>query len=214
MTEFVAYYRVSTTAQGASGLGLDAQRQAVTRLVNGDGQLVGEFVEVESGKSHKNRPQLDAALAECRKRRATLVIAKLDRLARNVAFIANLMESGVEFKAVDMPTANKLTVHIMAAMAEHEREMISVRTKAALEQAKARGKVLGNPNLAAAREVALAARQPHQHDAEVVRLVTEWRGQGKSFRAIAETLNRLGLRSARGGVWHDTAVRNLLNRPA
>ena len=128
---FIAYYRVSTDRLGASGLGLDAQCQAVARQING-GQLVAEFTEIESGRRHTNRPQLLATLEECRKRRATLLIARLDRLARNVAFIANLMESGADFIACDMPQANRLTIHIPAAVAEHEREMISQRTKAAL----------------------------------------------------------------------------------
>src|ERR671915_1397026 len=142
MEDCIAYYRVSTDRQGASGLGLAAQRQAVARFI-GAGHLVAEYTEVESGKKHRNRPQLLAALADCRPRRAVLLIAHRDRLARNVAFIANLMESGVDFVAVDMPMANRLTIHILAAVAEHEREMISQRTKAALAAAKARGKRLG-----------------------------------------------------------------------
>jgi DNA invertase Pin-like site-specific DNA recombinase len=128
MAEFIAYYRVSTDRQGASGLGLAAQRAAMARFI-GAGQLVAEYTEVESGKQHSNRPQLLAALADCRKRRAMLLIARLDRLSRNVAFIANLMESGADFVAVDMPQATGLTIHILAAVAEHEREMISTRTK-------------------------------------------------------------------------------------
>jgi DNA invertase Pin-like site-specific DNA recombinase len=118
MQGFVAYYRVSTDRQGQSGLGLDAQRAAVAGFV-GARELIAEFTEVESGRRN-DRPQLAAALDLCRRQRAMLVIAKLDRLARNVAFIANLMESGVEFTAVDMPSANKLTLHILAAVAEHE----------------------------------------------------------------------------------------------
>uniref|UniRef100_UPI0013DE94B3 recombinase family protein n=1 Tax=Altericroceibacterium xinjiangense TaxID=762261 RepID=UPI0013DE94B3 len=114
--KFIAYYRVSTDRQGRSGLGLEAQREAVTCYLNGGNwQLLDEFVEIESGKRDDNRPELAAALAACRKHKATLVIAKLDRLARNVAFIANLMDSKVEFLAVDLPTANRLTLHIMAA---------------------------------------------------------------------------------------------------
>ena len=154
---FVAYYRVSTVRQGQSGLGLDAQRASVAAFVAGRGELVGEFVEVESGRKD-DRPQLAAALDLCRRRRAVLVIAKLDRLARSVAFISNLMEGGAEFVACDMPEANRLTLHILAAVAEHEREMISTRTKAALAAAKARGVRLGNPrpDLAKARAVAAA----------------------------------------------------------
>ena len=139
----VANYRVSTERQGQSGLGLDAQRSAVAAYAAGR-DLLGEFVEVESGRKD-NRPQLAAALALCRQKRAVLVIAKLDRLARSVAFISNLMESGVEFVAVDMPQANRLTLHILAAVAEHEREMISQRTRSALAAAKVRGIRLGNP---------------------------------------------------------------------
>src|SRR4051812_41758138 len=143
--KFVAYYRVSTTRQGQSGLGLEAQRKAVTDFLDGGHwQLVAEAVEVESGK-RSDRPKLQEALRLCRLHGATLVIAKLDRLARNVAFISNLMESGVDFVAVDFPQANRLTVHILAAVAEHEREMIAQRTKAALAAAKARGVKLGNP---------------------------------------------------------------------
>ena len=134
MQGFVAYYRVSTDRQGQFSLGLDAR------------EMVAEFTEVESGK-RADRPQLATALELCRRQRAMLVIAKLDRLARNVAFIANLMEAGVEFTAVDMPYANKLTLHILAAVAEHAREMISARTKAALPAARARGRVGTLPGL-------------------------------------------------------------------
>src|SRR5207248_11540648 len=155
--KFVAYYRVSTDRQGKSGLGLDAQREAVTSYLNGGSwQLVQEFVEVESGK-RADRPQLAAALAACRKHKAKLVIAKLDRLSRNLPFVATLMESGVEFVAVDNPHANKLTIHILAAVAQHEREMISERTKAALAAARARGTQLGNPILAAAAKRRVAS---------------------------------------------------------
>jgi DNA invertase Pin-like site-specific DNA recombinase len=148
--QIISYLRVSTAKQGASGLGLEAQRAAVAAYVSaGSHTLVTEYVEVESG-TKAARPQLAAALTSCRLHRATLVIAKLDRLARNVAFIANLMDGAVEFVACDMPHANRLTLHLLAAIAEHEREMISQRTRAALQAAKARGVRLGNPNGAAA----------------------------------------------------------------
>ena len=211
MSDFVAYYRVSTDRQGASGLGLDAQRQAVAGQVNGTGQLVAEFTEIESGRRHTNRPQLLAALDECRRRHAVLLIARLDRLARNVAFIANLMESRADFIACDMPTANRLTIHILAAVAEHEREMISQRTKAALAEAKRRGTRLGNPRIEAARALALAAHHAQRPAPEVVALMIEWRGQGKALRAIAHDLNRLNIRSPRGRDWYASSVRNLLN---
>src|ERR1700732_1524835 len=141
---FIAYYRVSTGRQGASGLGLEAQRAAVYRHI-GAGQLAAEYTEVESGKKHTNRPQLLTALQECRRKKATLVIAKLDRLGRNVAFISALMESGADFVCCDNPHANRLMLHMLAAFAAHEREQISQRTKAALAAAKARGVKLGNP---------------------------------------------------------------------
>src|SRR5215207_3217039 len=141
--KFVSYVRVSTARQGRSGLGLEAQQEAVRSYLNGGNwQLVAEVVEVESGRRN-DRPKLAEALRLCRLHSATLIIAKLDRLARNVAFISNLMESGVEFTAVDFPQANRLTVHILAAVAEHEAAMISQRTKAALAAAKARGTRLG-----------------------------------------------------------------------
>src|SRR6516164_8225373 len=154
--KFVAYFRVSTDRQGKSGLGLEAQRETVMNYLNGGRwTLVGEFTEVESGK-RADRPELEKALAACKKQKAKLVIATLDRLSRNLAFIATLMESGVEFVAVDNPHANKLTVHILAAVAQHEREMIAQRTKAALAAAKKRGQVLGNPKLADVRDRAVA----------------------------------------------------------
>ncbi len=141
---FVAYHRVSTDKQGRSGLGLEAQRSAVEAHVAGArGTVTAAFIEVESGR-RKDRPQLAAALAAARVHRAVLVIAKLDRLARNVHFVSGLMESGVEFVAADMPTVNRLTVHILAAVAEEEARMISARTKAALAAAKA-GRDPGEP---------------------------------------------------------------------
>ena len=144
--KFVAYFRVSTDKQGKSGLGLEAHREAVlTYLDGGRWSLVQEFVEVESGKRN-DRPELGAALAACKKHKAKLIIAKLDRLSRNLAFIATLMDSGVEFVAVDNPHANKLTVHILAAVAQHEREMIGQRTRDALQAAKEMG---GSPPVAA-----------------------------------------------------------------
>jgi DNA invertase Pin-like site-specific DNA recombinase len=142
-TRYIAYYRVSTARQGRSGLGLDAQREAIRLHLSAvTGELLGEHTEIESGR-RSDRPELLKALAACRLHRATLVIAKLDRLARNVAFISALMDSGVEFLATDMPAANRLTLHIIAAVAENEARMISDRTKLALAAAKQRGTKLG-----------------------------------------------------------------------
>jgi DNA invertase Pin-like site-specific DNA recombinase len=211
MAAFIAYYRVSTDRQGASGLGLAAQREAVATFI-GSGQLVAEYTEVESGTKHTNRPQLLAALTDCRKRRAVLLIARLDRLTRNVAFIANLMESGADFVAVDMPQATRLTIHILAAVAEHEREMISKRTKAALAEAKRRGTKLGNPRIEDARALAIAAHHAHRPAPEVFKLMTEWKEQGKGLRQIARDLNRLHIRPPRGREWYATSVRNQLMR--
>src|SRR6266446_6728611 len=206
---FIAYFRVSTDKQGKSGLGLEAQRKAVLDYLNGGRwELVDEFVEVESGKDNE-RPQLEAALAACKKHRARLVIAKLDRLSRNLAFIATLMESGVEFTAVDMPEANKLTVHILAAVAQNEREMISERTKAALQAAKARGKQLGNPRLAEAakRGTAAVKANARQFAANVLPIIEEIERSGvTSHNAIAAKLNERNVRTARGGRWTHVQV--------
>jgi DNA invertase Pin-like site-specific DNA recombinase len=207
--KFVAYFRVSTDKQGKSGLGLEAQRKAVLDYLNGGRwELVQEFVEVESGK-HNERPQLQAALAACKKHRARLVIAKLDRLSRNLAFIATLMESGVEFTAVDNPHANKLTIHILAAVAQHEREMISERTKAALAAAKARGTRLGNPQLAKAAKRGRAAVKANarQFAANVLPIIEEIERSGiTSHNAIAAKLNERNVRTARGGKWTHVQV--------
>ena len=214
MTRFIAYYRVSTDKQGKSGLGLDAQRQAVAGFVAGRGEIIAEHTEIESTRNH--RPQLQAALDMCRKRKATLLIARLDRLARNVAFISNLMESRVDFVAVDMPDANRLTIHILAAVAEHEREAISNRTKSALRAAKARGTVLGNPNPLPASRQAIAAlkAKTEQFHATMKPLVENLVHQGYSLAAIAKELNGRNLPTACGGLWYPTTVRNILLRNA
>lgn len=211
MQKYIAYYRVSTDKQGVKGLGMDAQRDTVSRFMVGKGDLVAEFVEVESGRK-ENRPQLNAAIAECRRLRATLVIAKLDRLARNVHFISGLMNSDIEFVAVDMPTANRLTIHILAAVAEHEREMISQRTKAALAAAKIRGIKLGNPRAAQAAILARAAKGIAPAPPEVLRLMAGWQGSGKGLREMARELNHLGVRTPRGNQWYASTVRAQLLR--
>ena len=207
---FVAYYRVSTERQGQSGLGLDAQKAAVAAYMRGQGELEAEFVEVESGRKD-DRPQLAAALALCRRKLGrVLVIAKLDRLARSVAFISNLMESGVAFVAVDMPHANKLTMHVLAAVAEHEREMISQRTKAALAAAKARGTRLGNPRPDTARMRAAVAERVAGFRAGVLPTVRALQTEGRSLRAIAAELNSRGLKAPRGGIWHAATIKALI----
>jgi DNA invertase Pin-like site-specific DNA recombinase len=219
--KFVAYYRVSTAKQGRSGLGLEAQQEAVRSYLNGGSwQLVAEVVEVESGKRN-DRPKLAEALRLCRLHGATLIIAKLDRLARNVAFISNLMESGVEFTAVDFPQANRLTVHILAAVAEHEAKAISTRTKDALAAAKARGKRLGGDrgNLpAVAKEGAkasVAARivKANNRASDLLPIIGELKASGAvSLRQIAAELNTRGIRTARGGAWSAVQVKRVLER--
>lgn len=220
--QIVSYLRVSTARQGVSGLGLEAQRAAVAAFtVAGTHSLASEFVEVESG-SKNARPQLTAALAACRLHRATLVIAKLDRLARNVAFIANLMDGGVEFVACDLPHANRLTLHLLAAIAEHEREMISQRTRAALQAAKARGVRLGNPNGAAAlldgcraaAGASVVARRARaaQHAAAVEPMLVELSRGGLNCREVACDLNSRRVPAPAGGAWYEGQVRRSMTR--
>lgn len=205
---FVAYYRVSTDRQGRSGLGLDAQHKAVSDYLNGGAwKLAGEFVETESGND-ADRPELAKALAMCRKRKAKLVIAKLDRLSRNLAFVAALMDSGVEFVAVDNPHANKLTMHILAAVAQHEREQIAERTRAALAAAKARGTKLGRhgAEVLSVRHKAEAVERA-QHLAPIFAELT-----GMSSRAAAAELNRRGIPTPTGGEWHPMQVQRTRQR--
>ena len=207
---FIAYYRVSTDRQGRSGLGLDAQREAVQRhLTSVVGTLLAEHVEIESGKRN-DRPELQRALAACRRHKAKLLIAKLDRLSRNVAFIATMMDSGVEFIACDNPNATRLTLHILAAVAEHEREMIVARTRAALQAAKARGVRLGRhgaERLAPANKAAAVERAK-----ELQPILADLRAAGASARQIAAELTKRGVATARGGRWHPTTVGRLLSR--
>jgi DNA invertase Pin-like site-specific DNA recombinase len=212
---FVAYYRVSTDRQGKSGLGLAAQQKSVRDYLNGGSwELVGEYTEVESGK-RADRPELAKAIEACRKQKAKLVIAKLDRLSRNLSFVAALIDSGVEFLAADNPHANKLTIHILAAVAQHEREMISERTKSALQAAKARGKVLGNPRLsdASAKGRAVTAAAAQRFAENLMPVIREIRAAGAtSNAAIAEKLNERRIPTARGGKWAHVQVGAILNR--
>ncbi len=219
-SRFVSYLRVSTARQGASGLGLEAQRAAVAAHLNGGNwTLLREIVEIESGKRN-DRPALAEALRLCRQQKATLVIAKLDRLARNVHFISGLMESGVEFLAVDMPSANRFVVHILAAVAEQEAEAISKRTKAALAAAKERGTVLGGRRVSSERfaEIGAAARQTFSAQAakgraQVLPVIAEIQGQGIStLRAIAAELNLRTVDAPRGGQWSAVQVQRVLAR--
>lgn len=215
MKRYVSYLRVSTDKQGREGYGVDAQREAVANYINGGKwELLREFVEVESGRK-KDRPELAAALAYCKLTKATLIVAKLDRLARNVAFVSSLMESGVDFVAVDFPEANRLTIHILAAVAEHEASMISARTKVALLAAKTRGVKLGNPNLTdEARSAGRAARAAKaDEDARRIKPILDGlKAQGMGLRETARELNRQGMRTPLGRDWTPTAVKNALAR--
>jgi DNA invertase Pin-like site-specific DNA recombinase len=212
---WISYLRVSTQAQGKSGLGLEAQRAAVEAFLNGGRwTLASEYVEVESGKRN-DRPELAKALAACKRLKARLVVAKLDRLARNVHFTSGLMESGVDFVAADMPFANKLTIHILSAVAEHEREMISQRTKAALAAVKAKGKKLGGPKLAEARLLGHAANRKaaDRFAANVRPIISEIRKSGAtSLRKIAAALQARGVPTARNGQWSAMQVSAIMRR--
>ncbi len=211
--KYVAYFRVSTTKQGRSGLGLEAQKQAITQFLNG-AVPIAEFVEVESGKN-SDRPQLDAALAAARKAKATLVIAKLDRLARNVAFIANLMESRVPFVCCDRPNAKPFELHIYAAMAEEEARAISQRTKEALAMARAKGVRLGAPDplKGSAKGVKIIKDKANRYAANVLPIIEKIRTSGVTTLAgIAEELNTRNVKTARGGRWQATTVHRVLAR--
>ncbi len=216
----IAYYRVSTEKQGRSGLGLEAQKVAVDAHVRAAGcTLLGAYIEVETGTKRGlgNRPELARALAHAKRSKAILVIAKLDRLSRNVAFISNLMESGVEFVACDNPVADRFTVHIFAAVAEQEARKISERTKEALAAAKARGKRLGTNNLtregtlrgAAAGTAAIRARKAAAYS-EVAPSVRELKQEGLSLRAIAARLNESGETTRSGRAWNPVQVSRVL----
>ena len=221
--QMVSYLRVSTARQGVSGLGIEAQRAALAAYASSGGHtVIAEHVEIESG-AKKHRPELIAALATCKLHRATLVIAKLDRLARNVAFIANLMDGGVDFVACDMPQANRLTLHLMAAIAEHEREMISQRTKAALQAARVRGVQLGNPNgamalkgyakAAASKSGILRANEAKQFALSLSYTISEFRNAGiEGSRAITVALNRRPIPTPTGKIWQEEQVRRLMSR--
>ncbi|MFJ7566731.1 recombinase family protein [Herminiimonas sp. NPDC097707] len=220
--KIVCYLRVSTVKQGLSGLGLDAQRQAVEQYASVTGaQIVATFTETESGKLN-TRPQLEQALHLSKVTGATLVIAKLDRLSRNAAFLLTMRDAGVKFIAADMPQANELTIGIMALVAQQEREAISKRTKEALQAAKRRGQVLGNPNGAAALHRACKGNtaglevikaKAAQHALNLKPVIESLQGIGiTSLGAVAAALNERGMLTPRGGKWHKSSVSNLLSR--
>ena len=221
-SKFVAYLRVSTAKQGRSDLGLEAQREAVRQFVaSRGGKIIAPvFVEVETGKRN-DRPELAKALKRCRLTGATLVVAKLDRLSRNAAFLMTLRDSGVDFVAADLPEANTMTVGVMAVVAQHEREAISQRTKAALAAAKARGRALGGFRAGAAdiakyqHEGVAAVRLRASQAAEERReAIAELQRESISLNAMAARLNGDSVQTSRGGKWTATAVRRTIARLA
>jgi DNA invertase Pin-like site-specific DNA recombinase len=223
---YVTYLRVSTEKQGVSGLGLEAQRAAVQAHLNGGSwKIVAEVVEVESGKDNA-RPQLAKALRLCRLHNATLLVAKLDRLSRNVAFIANLMESKVRFCAADMPEADETHLHMMSVFAQHEARMISTRTRAALGAKKARGTALGGRRVSISRWAAIAAEgreasvtsrstKSLKRAQDVLPSIEEAKANGAvTLRQIADALNRDEIQAPRGGAWSAVQVSRVLSRAA
>jgi len=215
--KFVAYFRVSTQKQGQSGLGLEAQKQTVLNYLNGgDWELVGEFVEIETGKGSdalSKRPQLKAALDACRKHGATLLIAVLDRLARDVHFISGLMKSDVPFVSVESPNDSPFMLHVKAAVAEEEARKISQRTKAALAAAKARGVVLGaagaanlKPNIEERQQAA------GEFAGKLKGVVDGMKARGLSQRAMCAELNQLGIKTTRGSEWSLIQLQRIIRR--
>lgn len=214
--KYIGYYRCSTVEQGKSGLGLLGQKTVVKNYVNGHGELIAEFVEVETGTNKKIRTEMTKALKMAKNEKAILVIAKLDRLARNVNFVSSLMESGVEFIACDMPTANNFTIHIFAALAEQEAKLISERTKSALAELKAKGKSLGSPlNLTKeAREKGTLKRienaQSNSNNIKGRAMAKLLKEKGMNFLQISKELNNLGYYTRRNSQYRAETVKRLL----
>ena len=215
MRKYIAYYRVSTIKQGDSGLGLEAQRNDVTRYTNGN--LLHEFTDVASGKKN-TRPELEKALAMAKSENAVLIFAKLDRLSRDVEFIFSIRNAGVEIVCCDMPDLNTLTIGIFATMAQYERELISERTKKALAVKKAQGVKLGKPenltNEAKAKGREANSRNAKESNSNQNALIVarDHVKNGMPLSAIAESLNFLGIKTRRGGKWHKSAVHYLLKK--
>jgi len=205
--QYIAYYRVSTQRQGQSGLGLEAQQHAVQGY-----DIIAEYTEVESGKNN-NRPELARALAHAKETGATLLIAKLDRLARNVHFITGLLEAGVPIQCADMPEADRTFLQMAAVFAEWEGRRISDRTKAALAAAKRRGVKLGSPDPAKGGAATASVRRDATAKVapQAMPVITALRAAGQSLRAIASALNEAQIPTAMGGQWHASSVRNLIN---
>lgn len=217
MKKYIAYYRVSTQRQGQSGLGLEAQKTIVNNFIKSHGgEIVKNYTEVESGKNDKNRPNLQSALKECSINGYTLLVAKLDRLARNLHFITTLMESNIDFIACDIPSANNFTIHIFATLAEMERDMISTRTKEALKSLKERGIKLGNPNATFTDDmrqksaIVLKEKRLNNENNKNAKRIISFMKDTHTLQQIADYLNNEGLVSSRGGKFYPSTIKNLL----
>ncbi|AKD04924.1 recombinase family protein [Pontibacter korlensis] len=217
MKQYIAYFRVSTKKQGESGLGMEAQQHAVRSFLKPGDVIVEEYVEVESGKRN-NRAQLQAAIDHAKRIKGTLLIAKLDRLSRNAAFIFTLRDSGVNFKCADIPEANTLTIGIFAVLAQHERELISKRTKDALAVKKAQGAKLGNPEnltvLARKKGEYMRIRKAEENanNRRASALIQSYRVQGMPWSQIARKLNEAGFKASRGGAFQAIQVQRIHQR--
>ena len=215
---YVIYYRVSTKKQGLSGLGLEAQRTIVENYIKNN-KVIAEFTEIETGKS-ANRPQLNKALQSCKENNATLVVAKLDRLARNLHFVTSLQAANVDFVCCDMPSANRLTIHIIAAIAENEAQLISQRTKAALAEKKKQGIKLGNPqnngltvsSIAKGMDVRQQNALCNERNKQAGTLILSMRNSGSKWSEIVKQLNANGFHTRRGCEFDITCVKRLYSR--
>lgn len=215
---YIAYYRVSTKKQGISGLGLDAQRTTVNYFINNEtDKIIMEYTDVESGKNDK-RPELNKAIDQARLNNATLLIAKLDRLSRNAAFIFTLRDSKIDFVCADMPNANSVTIGIMAVLAQDERERISQRTKAALQELKKKGKHLGSPSnlskdaILKGKEIRIRNAIADTNNKKAIALINSMRNQRISFYKITKELNIAGFKTRRGNNFTQVQVQRLNER--
>lgn len=219
MKKFVCYYRVSRKEQGLSGLGLSAQRTAVEKyVISQNGEIIGDYTEIETGTSKKVRVEIQKSIQLAKDEGAVLVIAKLDRLARNVSFVSSLMDAGIEFLAVDMPSANNFTIHIFSALAEQEAKLISSRTKLALAELKKAGSVLGNPknlNDEARAKGLIAIKQNainNDRNRQAQSVILSCKEKGMSYRDIAKYLNELNFKTRYGNQFLAPTVHQLYNR--
>jgi DNA invertase Pin-like site-specific DNA recombinase len=219
MKKYIAYYRVSRKEQGISGLGLSAQRTSVTAYAKAqDGIIIEEYTEVETGTNKRERIEIHKAIARAKQMGAVLAIAKLDRLARQVSFVSSLLDSGIEFVAVDMPTANNFTIHIFSALAEQEAKLISSRTKQALAELKSSGMVLGTPknldSIARAKGVQKIKENATNNDRnrQAQSVIMSCKEKGMSYRQIAEYLNQLNFKTRYGNLFMAPTVHQLYTR--